>query len=206
MSAEDTPLRPGCIGCTIARMKRFLARICCLILVCGLSPLHVAQAAGDATWLLVDTVNLKLMVMRGSEVVHTYEGISIGRNGVTRDKLVGDQRTPVGRFRIAWIREESGFHRFLGLDYPDRKRAWRARENSQLEEEDWHAIRRAHASGGIPPQNTPLGGQIGIHGIGEGDPEIHGMFNWTNGCIALTNEQLDDLTGRVHIGTRVDIR
>ena len=166
------------------------------------------MAAGEdsETWLLVDTVNLRLMVMQGREVVHTYTGISIGRDGVTREKLLGDQRTPVGRFRIAWIREESGFHRFLGLDYPDWKRAWRARENSQLGEDDWLAIRRAHESDGIPPQNTPLGGQIGIHGIGQGDPEIHGMFNWTNGCVALTNEQLDDLTRRVHIGTRVDIR
>ena len=199
-------MRPCCIGCTIARMNRVVNYLYCLLLVLGTSQPVMTAEQENETWLLVDTVNLRLMVMRGSEVMHTYEGISIGRDGVTREKFLGDQRTPVGRFRIAWIREESGFHRFLGLNYPDRKRAWRARENMQLEEGDWHAIRRAHESGGIPPQNTPLGGQIGIHGIGEGDPEIHGMFNWTNGCVALTNEQLDDLTKRVHIGTRVDIR
>jgi murein L,D-transpeptidase YafK len=185
---------------------KYLARCCCLLLVCSLSLSVTAQEQGGEPWLLVDTVNLKLMVMQGSHVVHTYEGISIGRDGVTTEKVLGDQRTPVGRFRIAWIREESGFHRFLGLDYPDRQRAWRARESRQLEEGDWHAIRRAHESGEIPPQGTPLGGQIGIHGIGEGDREIHGMFNWTNGCVALTNEQLDDLMQWVHIGTRVDIR
>ena len=187
-------------------MKRLAKYLCCLLLACGLSLSVIAEEPGGETWLLVDTVNLRLMVMQGSDVVHTYAGISIGRDGVSREKIRGDQRTPVGRFRIAWIREESGFHRFLGLDYPDRKRAWRARENMQLEEGDWQAIRRAHESGKIPPQGTPLGGQIGIHGLGEGDPEIHGMFNWTNGCVALTNEQLDDLMQWVHIGTRVDIR
>ena len=199
-------MRPECIACTIARMKPFVNVACWLLLLSGLPGPAMAAGQGGEIWLLVDTVNLKLMVMQDSEVVHTYEGISIGREGITREKFVGDRRTPVGRFRIAWIREESGFHRFLGLDYPDRKRAWRARENGQLEDGDWRAIRSAHERDSIPPQNTPLGGQIGIHGIGEGDPEIHDQFNWTNGCVALTNEQLDDLTTRVHIGTRVEIR
>jgi murein L,D-transpeptidase YafK len=199
-------LRLGCITCTIARMKCLAKHLCGMLLACGLAQFVTAQEQGGEIWLLVDTVNLRLMVMQGTQVVHTYGDISIGRDGVSREKTRGDQRTPVGRFRIAWIREESGFHRFLGLDYPDRERAWRARENMQLEEGDWHAIRRAHESGKIPPQGTPLGGQIGIHGIGEGDPEIHGRFNWTNGCVALTNEQLDELMQWVHIGTRVDIR
>ena len=197
-------MRPGDIGFTIARMKRLLSNACGLLLAVSL--LLPAVAEEGEPWLLVDTVNLRLMVMQGTSVVHTYPNISIGRDGVARDKVRGDQRTPTGRFRIAWIREDSGFHRFLGLDYPDRKRAWRARENLQLDEADWHRIRRAHEQGEIPPQGTPLGGQIGIHGIGEGDPGIHGRFNWTNGCVALTNEQLDDLMQWVHIGTRVEIR
>jgi murein L,D-transpeptidase YafK len=169
-------------------MKCLAKHLCCLLLACGLVQSGAAQAQGGETWLLVDTVNLRLMVMQGTRVVHTYEDISIGRDGVSREKIRGDQRTPVGRFRIAWVREASGFHRFLGLDYPDRERA------------------RAHENGKIPPQGTPLGGQIGIHGIGEGDPEIHDRFNWTNGCVAITNEQLDELMQWVHIGTRVDIR
>jgi murein L,D-transpeptidase YafK len=187
-------------------MPRLTTRLGSLLLACGLSLSLAADAPDGEHWLLVDTVNLRLMVMQGSEVVQSYEDISIGRDGVSRDKVRGDRRTPIGRFRIAWIREESGFHRFLGLDYPDRRRAWRARENLQLEEGDWDAIRRAHERGEVPPQNTGLGGQIGIHGIGGGDPKIHGLYNWTNGCVALTNEQLDDLMQWVHIGTRVDIR
>ena len=185
-------------------MKRFTGVLFGLLAVCSLS--HAADGQGDETWLLVDTVNLKLMVMQGTMQVHRYDGIAIGRDGVARNKILGDQRTPIGSFRVAWISEDSRSHRFLGLDYPDRKRAWRAWENMKLEEGDWLAISRAHKNGKIPPQNTPLGGQIGIHGIGKGNPEIHEMYNWTNGCVALTNEQLDELMQWVHIGTRIEIR
>jgi lipoprotein-anchoring transpeptidase ErfK/SrfK len=57
-----------------------------------------------------------------------------------------------------------------------------------------------------PPQHTPLGGYIGIHGIGNGDTQIHETVNWTNGCVALTNQQIDDLETWVYIGMRVAIR
>ncbi len=68
------------------------------------------------------------------------------------------------------------------------------------------AILRAFQEQAIPPQETPLGGYIGIHGIGRGDPAIHQKFNWTQGCIALTNRQIDDLSKWVHVGMRVVIR
>ena len=58
----------------------------------------------------------------------------------------------------------------------------------------------------MPPQQTALGGHIGIHGIGAGDPRIHEDFNWTSGCIALTNAQIDDLAGWVRLGMRVVVR
>ena len=61
-------------------------------------------------------------------------------------------------------------------------------------------------TGDIPPQVTPLGGYLGIHGVGEGDPGIHADFNWTHGCIALTNQQIDDLAGWIRIGMRVVVR
>ena len=60
--------------------------------------------------------------------------------------------------------------------------------------------------GKTPPQDTPLGGQIGIHGIGNGDQDIHHNYNWTNGCIALTNEQIDQLGKWIKPGVLVNIR
>jgi lipoprotein-anchoring transpeptidase ErfK/SrfK len=47
---------------------------------------------------------------------------------------------------------------------------------------------------------------IGIHGLGNGDPLIHEEFNWTDGCIALTNEEVDELASWIHLGTRVEVQ
>ncbi|MFC6670290.1 L,D-transpeptidase family protein [Marinobacterium aestuariivivens] len=57
----------------------------------------------------------------------------------------------------------------------------------------------------VPPQDTPLGGQIGIHGLGGGDPDVHELFNWTNGCVALTDAEVKRLARWVNRGTRVEI-
>ena len=58
-----------------------------------------------------------------------------------------------------------------------------------------------------PPQDTPLGGQIGIHGLGHGNPGIHNAgINWTSGCVALDNRQIEALRPWVKVGMRVEIR
>lgn len=72
--------------------------------------------------------------------------------------------------------------------------------------ETWYQILDAKILGKTPPQNTQLGGHIGIHGIGQGNPAIHNNYNWTNGCIALTNKQIDQLSQWVKTGTVVNIR
>ena len=59
--------------------------------------------------------------------------------------------------------------------------------------------------GQTPPQNTALGGYIGIHGLGNRDPAIHKKMNWTDGCIALTDEQIEQLAQWIDVGTRVVI-
>jgi L,D-peptidoglycan transpeptidase YkuD (ErfK/YbiS/YcfS/YnhG family) len=51
-----------------------------------------------------------------------------------------------------------------------------------------------------------LGGAIGIHGIGGGSPDVHRRFHWTEGCVAVSNEQIERLAELVGIGTRVVIR
>lgn len=186
-------------------MKFATGLLACLLISCMILPV-AAEENSDERWLLVDTVNNKLMVMEGSEVISTYDGIAIGRYGAAHNRMQGDNRTPVGRFRVAWISDDSRFHRFLGLDYPDLETAQRAYTDKRITEADWQAIRRAHQEGEIPPQNTPLGGQIGIHGIGAGSPEVHGSYNWTEGCVALTNDEINELLEWVRIGTRVDIR
>jgi murein L,D-transpeptidase YafK len=164
-----------------------------------------AVMAGDIR-ILVDTRAATLTVMEGDTEKLVFEDIAIGRYGKTYFKNRGDNKTPLGRFTITWIKPNTRYHRFLGISYPDLDAASRALQEGRIEEGQWQAIRRATAAGKTPPQDTPLGGYIGIHGLGAGDPEVHREYNWTNGCIALTNEQIDRLAKWARIGTPVEIK
>lgn len=158
------------------------------------------------TWIIVDTQKMVLSVMEGNKVRRTYKDIAIGRAGATIDKKQGDDKTPLGDFRLTRIAAKTSFHRFFGIDYPTVAHTERALRAGTIGHQDYMAILRAFQEQAMPPQMTPLGGYIGIHGIGEGDPAIHQKFNWTRGCIALTNRQIDDLSKWVHVGMRVVIR
>jgi len=165
-----------------------------------------ASAAEADTWILIDIGKMSLSVLQGDRVRKTYRNISIGRGGSTSEKKQRDGKTPLGKFRIVRITTDTTFHRFFGIDYPDLERAERARQAGTINQTGYAKIRRALQAKQTPPQETILGGYIGIHGIGEGDVRIHEDFNWTNGCVALTNAQIDDLSGWLHIGTKVVIR
>jgi murein L,D-transpeptidase YafK len=182
--------------------RSILATLAILALV-FLAAGRSAAAQGNDTWILVNTGNLTLTVLEGSTVRRTYKKISIGRAGTTTDKKQGDNKTPLGEFRLVRIAPKTLFHRFFGLDYPTVGHAERALQAGTIGQEHYVSIRRAFQAGDIPPQATPLGGYLGIHGVGEGDPAIHADFNWTHGCISLTNQQIDDLSTWVHIGMRV---
>lgn len=183
-----------------------LFRLACVLIVFGLLATARSLAGPQELWLLVDTGELTLSVMRGEAAVKRYDNIAIGSNGSTRNKRVADEKTPLGDFRIIEVKLDSRFHRFLAIDYPTMDHAQRALEDGRLGQSEYDALRRAWSRGGPPPQDTRLGGHIGIHGIGAGDPAIHAAFNWTNGCIAVTNEQIDELLQWVGPGTRVSIR
>lgn len=183
-----------------------LLRIGLLLLGLLVLPGAGTAAGPDARWLLIDTSELTLSVMRGEAAVAVYSGISIGRDGATRFKSVGDKRTPLGSYRLAAIRESERFYRFLALDYPSLSDATRAYRGGRIDAASLATIRSAHERGLQPPASTPLGGHVGVHGIGAGDARVHEDYNWTDGCVALANEQIDDLLGRVHPGMTVVIR
>ncbi len=153
----------------------------------------------------VDTNSGTLAVMQGETVVRIFENIAIGRYGVTDAKQRGDNMTPLGYFKIGWITTKTRYHRFLGLNYPDLETASRAFFKGLISKNEWLEIRHAAKAGRRPPQNTALGGMIGIHGLGEGDADVHKDYNWTNGCVALTNDEIDQLVEWVKVGTPVEI-
>jgi len=176
-------------------------------LLAGLLALTVclSQAQAGSTRIVVDTRAGTLSVMRGDTVIKTFPDIAIGRYGKTYFKRQGDNKTPLGNYRIGWINRESRYYIFLGLTYPDQPSADRALLDERISEAQWQEIRLTLKAGKTPPQDTPLGGYIGIHGLGQGDMTVHQQYNWTNGCVALTNTQIDQLLQWARIGTPVEI-
>jgi len=168
--------------------------------------LVAGNAAAAGVHILVDTAAGTLTVLRGERVIRSFDDIAIGRYGVTEVKQRGDNMTPLGHFTIGWITGNTRYYRFLGLNYPDLETASRGFFKGSISKQEWLDIRRAVKAGRRPPQNTALGGFIGIHGLGDGDADIHQAYNWTNGCVALTNDQIDQLLKWVEVGTPVEIR
>jgi murein L,D-transpeptidase YafK len=176
----------------------------CLLLFYGF--FASAAVAGDNFWLLVDTTTLKIEVKKGDRTVDTISDIAIGRGGAGYKTHRGDDVTPYGDYRIGWVGERSNFRRFFGLTYPNIQDARTALIKGIINKATYERIVAANESRQIPPQNTPLGGQIGIHGLGAANEKIHRSMNWTHGCIAMTNNQIDHLRRYVEPGMIVKIK
>lgn len=184
-----------------------------LLLACALVVLPVLAAQANLVphspneiWVLVDDKEATLEIYRGDQVIERFSPISLGRGGAAPMRIRGDLKTPLGEFRINRINNQSRFHIFLGLNYPTPWHVLDALEAgviTEQEADDYYAYLGRH---GRPPQDTALGGDIGIHGLGRGDPEIHQRYHWTEGCVAVTNRQIERLASLVGIGTRVVIR
>jgi murein L,D-transpeptidase YafK len=169
--------------------------------LCGAAPTQ----SDSESLLMIDTVGRTLEVVQGDQVKQIFHNISVGRNGYSFDHHEGDGRTPLGVFHVAWINPNSRFHLFFGLDYPNQNDAEEAFRRKLIDFDTYFAIRKALHRGELPPQDTPLGGHIGIHGLGHGNRFIHETTNWTQGCVALTNEQIDQLARWVTLGNKVGI-
>ncbi len=164
------------------------------------------QPEAGERWVLVDTDDYVLTVYTGREAKARFTNLAIGRGGTAETRHRGDRTTPLGSFRITRIYRESDYHLFLGLDYPTMRHARAARDDGTISRAEYRAYVDAYARQGRPPQGTALGGHIGIHGVGDGDTGFHRRVNWTNGCIALENEQIEALAELVDVGTRVYVR
>lgn len=124
----------------------------------------------------------------------------VGLGEPTGDKVQqGDRRTPTGRLRVVTRNPRSRFHLFLGLSYADTRDADRGLAAGLVTAAQATAIRQADAAGRVPPWNTALGGAIGIHGGGADR-------DWTLGCVALTNDEIEALWAAAPLGTWIDIR
>lgn len=171
------------------------------------APLAVFGENAGQPWILVDTKTLTLTVLSAeNRVLARFENISIGSGGTAETRRRGDETTPLGTFRVSWIDRQSRYGLFYGFNYPSASIARRAYAEGIISRAEFNAIMQALRQHRTPPQNTPLGGRLGIHGIGSGSLSIHKEINWTDGCVALTNEEIRQLSRWISLGTRVVIR
>jgi murein L,D-transpeptidase YafK len=130
--------------------------------------------------------------------------VALGREPGPK-RRAGDHRTPEGAYRVAGPARRSRFHRFLPIDYPAPADADLALREGRLSRADHARILAAHARGGLPPQDTPLGGQLGLHGEGERWRGDSAHLDWTYGCLGLRDGDLDFLAARAPRGTPLRI-
>lgn len=132
--------------------------------------------------------------------------VALGREpeGPKRDS--GDWRTPEGTYRISEPpRPSPRFHLFIAIDYPSVADAELALAQARISRADYEIIVAAHDQGTPPPGDTALGGGLGFHGEGERWRGDSVDLDWTYGCVALTDAEIDFLAERVEVGTPVVI-
>lgn len=165
-------------------------------------------SADDKYDIVISKSRQELNVVQGDQVIKQFH-IAYGKGGKGPKREAGDRKTPMGVYRIVEFNNNSHFYYFMQLDYPNLLDAWYGYKNKIISATEFKKIATAYKSRQIPPQNTRLGGNIGIHGIGQVTEQrlmIHEGINWTNGCIALTNDEINELKRYVSIGTKVVIR
>ncbi|MFV0464581.1 MAG: murein L,D-transpeptidase family protein [Lachnospiraceae bacterium] len=129
--------------------------------------------------------------------------VGLAQNPIGAKEKEGDKKTPEGEYYICVKNEESRFHRALGLSYPNIQDAERGLASDLISEAQKNSIVSSINAGIQPDWYTPLGGEIMIHGQ-KGD--LGSQSDWTTGCIALNNEDIDSLWDQVELGTIVIIK
>lgn len=138
-----------------------------------------------------------LKLFSGTALVREYP-VKIGVNPEGDKERQGDGRTPEGSFYICVKNPQSSYHLSLGLSYPTVEDAERGLRNRLISKAEHDAIVRRVAAKAIPPWNTPLGGEIFIHGEAE-------AWDWTYGCVAMNNRDIEELFSVIPLGTEVEI-
>jgi lipoprotein-anchoring transpeptidase ErfK/SrfK len=144
-----------------------------------------ATQKGPADKILIEKKERLLMLLSSGKVLKTYK-IALGGNPNGPKERQGDNKTPEGTYVVDSRNKDSRYHLSLHISYPNEKDKKRAREL------------------GVSP-----GGNIMIHGIKNGFSwagDYHTEVDWTKGCIAVTDQEIEEIAKLVPNGTIVEIR
>lgn len=176
-----------------------LGALACLILI--------QNGAPPENMDLPKMTNPRLVVKKAARTLEVYDGKKFIRSyrmvlGFTPNgdkEIEGDGKTPEGTFYVFTKNAESRFHLSLGVSYPGAEDAKRGLEQKLISREEYDEIISAIAEKRMPLQKTRLGGEIYIHGGGT-------ESDWTDGCVALKDEEITELFNAIPVGTAVEIR
>ena len=144
-----------------------------------------ATQKGSVDRILIEKSARRLMLISQGEVLKTYK-IALGGNPIGPKERQGDNKTPEGTYVIDGRNMDSRFHLSLHISYPNERDKNRAKEL------------------GVSP-----GGDIMIHGIKNNFSwvgDAHTEVDWTKGCIAVTDEEIEEISKLAPNGTIVEIR
>ena len=119
------------------------------------------------------------------------------------EDLAGRHRTPEGSYVVSGPAQRNRFHRFIPIDYPSRRDADAALASGAISAAEHARILARRAHDRPPPQDTALGGGLGLHGEGPRWRGESAALDWTFGCVAVRDHEIDFLAQRVKVGTPV---
>jgi len=160
-----------------------LLSLACIVVWAADKP--TAPPVKKADRIVVEKSTRTMKLMLGSEVLKTYK-VALSREPVGAKEREGDHRVPEGQYVIDSKNSHSCFHLALHISYPNA------------------ADRQKARTLGVKP-----GGNIEIHGVGSkygwvGSLQV--QVNWTDGCIAVTNSEIEEIWPLVPVGTPLEIR
>lgn len=154
-------------------------------------PIRMDTVRKDSLSIHISKSSYMLLVRYRGKTIRSYKAV-FGPNPKMNKLMEGDRNTPEGEFKIVSKNPASKYDRFMGINYPNDSTVAR--------------FNRMKAAGQIPA-SARMGGDVGIHGIWQGGDDLIKLgVGWTDGCIALTNKDIEELFTMVSVGTRVVIR
>ena len=160
------------------------------------------------TSILIERKNYSLSIYEDTVLIKTYRA-NFGRNINSPKSREGDNATPVGEYMICSIDTLNRYYKFLRLNYPNLTDAGEALVKGIITQKQYDKLNFEFYYGECPDPDTDLGGNIGIQGIGKYNVMFKNLpfvFNWTDGSIAVSNEDIDEIYSVVKRGTRVVIK
>ena len=151
-----------------------------LFCLCAASPAF----AEHADLVKIEKAERRMTLLSRTRILRTYQ-ISLGSSPSGPKRCEGDSKTPEGIYRISGRNRGSAYHRSLRISYPNDNDRRRARE-----------------------RNCLPGGDIMIHGLPNGAGWLrstHLARDWTLGCVAVTNDEIEEIWNLVPDGTKVEI-